>query len=815
MSLRIKSLLIILSNLIIAYGVLFGVGQLVLVDSYEKLEEEIVQLNVSRASNVIDKHLEQLRLTCTDYAAWNPTYEFAESPTEEYQKDHLVPPTYTSTSVHLIMIYNLQGHPLYSGAYDLELHQSLSVPQQFEDLSKFDPAILNRAQHRQTTTGIVNLPQGPLMFAACPILDSNENGPPRGVFLMGRYLNANVLHSVEQDLAMSIELLPFSHDLPPALLNSDRGEASKAAVVTDSEHRVSGYILLHDWQGKPAAALRVIQPRQVYQQGKQTLQSLAAWAMAAELLVALLILIALEKSVISRITGLSQNIQKVGRNEILTVPIDRPGQEDEINSLTREINTMLNTIQQSQLQVQKGWEQYKQLFNQSFIANFIADKDGTLLLYNTAFSDLFNLDTPQDALQLNLFKLYPGPACLEQFMECLQNHTPFANRLLDLQRTDGSPVKVLSSAHGIYNEAGRLQRIQGYLLDITEREQAQAAIRYLSQYDRLTGLINRSFIDTELDHLHQQAYFPFSIIMIDVNGLKIINDTFGHEQGDRCLKKLASILTNCCRTNDMAARWGGDEFLILLPDADETVALAACSQIKAACSAEEEELSGVSVSMGIGCADNGLINVQEVISLAEERMYRNKLLQSNSNLNALIASLQKTLWEKSNETEEHCQRLSHLVSRVGEAMKLSQSHLDELKLLAALHDIGKVAIPHEILDKPGPLTSEEWELIKTHTEVGYRIAQFSPQMASIAQAILAHHERWDGKGYPLGLQGPDIPLIARILSIADAYDVMTHERPYKQPISHSEALQELLRCSGTQFDPELVHIFISCITSGA
>lgn len=199
--------------------------------------------------------------------------------------------------------------------------------------------------------------------------------------------------------------------------------------------------------------------------------------------------------------------------------------------------------------------------------------------------------------------------------------------------------------------------------------------------------------------------------------------------------------------------------------------------------------------------------MQSIIKEAENKMYRNKLLESKSARSSILSSLQETLWTKNHETEEHCQKVKELAEQLGARLGLSESELNDLRLLAFLHDVGTVAISNEILSKPAPLSPEEWEVVKKHPETGYRIALTLPELAPIAGAILAHHERWDGQGYPLGLKGEDIPLLSRILAIIDAFEVMTAGRPYKSAISAGEARQEIRRCAGTQFDPELAKVF--------
>lgn len=359
---------------------------------------------------------------------------------------------------------------------------------------------------------------------------------------------------------------------------------------------------------------------------------------------------------------------------------------------------------------------------------------------------------------------------------------------------------------------GKESAIIGVIYDISERKKSEETIRFLKFHDKLTGLYHRAFFEEEISRMDTRRQLPLSIIMADVNGLKFINDTFGNHEGDKILKKVAEILKASCREEDVIARLGGDEFAILLPQTTEEVCLKKCEQIKKFAHEVENAFLKLSISLGVASKVDVNEDLQKVFKEAEDRMYRNKLLESKSTRSVFINSLEKTLWERSHETEEHTRRVRTFAEKLGRAIDLPDSELDSLILLATLHDIGKIAIPNSILDKPDKLSDEEWEIIKKHPDTGYRIAISSPELVSIADGILSHHERWDGKGYPRGLKGEAIPILARILAIADSYDVMINERPYKKAFTQEEAINEIKRCSETQFDPELVEIFVELIS---
>lgn len=219
----------------------------------------------------------------------------------------------------------------------------------------------------------------------------------------------------------------------------------------------------------------------------------------------------------------------------------------------------------------------------------------------------------------------------------------------------------------------------------------------------------------------------------------------------------------------------------------------------------------MSISLGSSIKKSLEEDIYNNLKEAEEKLYRQKFLQEKSVRSSIIFSLNQSLHEKNVETEHHTQRLVDYACRIGKVLGFTTSQLDDLELVTKLHDIGKIGISEDILLKPGKLTEEEFEIIKTHTEKGYRILQASGELSHIAKGVLAHHERYDGRGYPLGLSKEEIPLISRIVNVVDSYDAMVSDRGYNKAKSKIEAIEEIKRCSAKQFDPKIAEIFIDIL----
>ncbi len=381
-------------------------------------------------------------------------------------------------------------------------------------------------------------------------------------------------------------------------------------------------------------------------------------------------------------------------------------------------------------------------------------------------------------------------------------------------RADGTELVVEYFSYPQYNG----DKIVGTVVtfyDITdrkiwERQKARSEFR-----DALTGVFNRLYFEREIAKLDVQENLPISVIMGDINDLKKVNSEYGRLTGDMIIVETARILSNCCTGNHIIARTGDDEFTILLPRTDNESAYMFCEAIKADISRYNNSVSDksftINISLGYSTKERIDRNINEVLRMAENLMYRYKLLDKRSIYGYISSAMKTTAEDRNQNVNEHAERLMIFSKMFSIYQNIPAKDAYNLLLFALMHDIGKAGIEDFVLNKKSRLDEGDWLEIKKHPEIGYRIAMSLPELMPIADYILYHQERWDGKGYPKGLAGEQIPYLCRVLAVIDAYDAMTHDRIYRKAISTKAALREIKKNAGKQFDPQVAEAFIKML----
>jgi diguanylate cyclase (GGDEF)-like protein/PAS domain S-box-containing protein/putative nucleotidyltransferase with HDIG domain len=449
-------------------------------------------------------------------------------------------------------------------------------------------------------------------------------------------------------------------------------------------------------------------------------------------------------------------------------------------------------------------QKYQILAEKANDAMLFIDKEGNILEANDAAIRIYGY-TYEEFSSMNISDLrHSNESYIIEQMELGDKEGIIFETVHYLK--DGTSINVEVSSQGTF--LGNKRVLLSIVRDITDRKKKEDENLYLSYHDVLTGLYNRRFYEEEIKRLDTERNLPISIIMGDVNGLKFVNDAFGHEKGDELLQKAAVAIQSACRAEDLVARWGGDEFVILLPKTKIEEAEEIVKRIKEQYSNVYVNAIRLSISFGWDTKRKTDEDILKVLKSAEDYMYKHKIIENEGMRGNIISTIINTLHEKNPREEQHSQRVSEICQNIGNAIGFSEIKISKLKVVGLLHDIGKIAIEEGILNKPGKLTEQERDEIKRHPDIGYRILSSSYEMLELADCILAHHERWDGTGYPKGLKGEAIPMVARIIALADSYDAMTSERSYRNALSEEEALEEIRNNAGTQFDPEIARIFI-------
>jgi diguanylate cyclase (GGDEF)-like protein/PAS domain S-box-containing protein len=482
--------------------------------------------------------------------------------------------------------------------------------------------------------------------------------------------------------------------------------------------------------------------------------------------------------------------------------------------------TDITEQKQIQSALTESRERFQAIFEQSPLAIEFYDAEGRLMYANEASIRLFGV---QDKVDLERYTLFDNPNLSPLTIQKLRRYEAIHEEILydyekvhqnRLYRTANTGVCILNvSITPLFGQG----RLNGYLLqteDITIERSKQKEVEYLSYHDYLTNVYNRRYLVDSFQALVKAEAFPIGIMMMDVNGLKIINDAYGHGAGDAALMLIAECLKDYFGDNGIVCRIGGDEFAVLVPRASLESLQNDKDGVEEALGERMTYNLHMSLAIGFDLTDEADKTLDSLLMIAENKMYRHKLSEASSVRSRAIQAIMQTLTEKYQLEKDHSGRVSGYVRLIGEALELKADDIKELEMAGMFHDIGKISIPDSILNKPDRLTKDEYEVVKAHTETGYQILRAADEYSDLAIHALYHHENWNGTGYPKGLKELEIPLFSRIISVADAYEAMTSDRPYRKAMDPLLAIDELKRNAGIQFDPDIVHVFLEKVLNG-
>jgi diguanylate cyclase (GGDEF)-like protein/PAS domain S-box-containing protein len=495
--------------------------------------------------------------------------------------------------------------------------------------------------------------------------------------------------------------------------------------------------------------------------------------------------------------------------------------DNDVYEMTLLMNGTWNAVERREAQEKLSFERNKYLQTLISIGDgvMVVGKDGKVEMLNYVaekltgwsiedafgrhYGEIFTLAHEQEGFTVDdpIARVFATDEIHE-----LENHTVLVSR-------SGEKYFLEDSAAPIKDDSNATVGVVLVFRDVTEKKKQRKEIEYLSFHDSLTGLYNRRFFEEELRRLDTERNLPISIIMGDVNGLKLTNDIFGHTYGDLLLIRLSDVLQKACRADDIIARWGGDEFVVLLPKTALEEAEQITMRIKEEFSKEQMRAMKGSVSIGADTKQAVTENVLDCLNRAEEKMYLVKTLERGQVRSDAIDTIIRTLHENSPRERQHSIIVSELCEALGKALGFSEVEIRKLKHVGYFHDIGKIALDPKLLNKSTDLTSGEWNEIRTHPSIGYRILNYFDETMDLSEIVLYHHECWDGSGYPKGLKGEEIPLLARILSVAEVYERKLNDAESPEQNHKEEAIQMIRENAGKHFDPKIAALFARMMKS--
>lgn len=724
---------------------------------YLKNQEQLqINNNIKNAFLYLDKKQEKLQSIVMDWGKWDDTYKFINDGNSEYIKLNLAPNSIDNLGINLMLFYNKNNNLVYKLNYD-------STSKEFIEFSNdMQFAIENYINnfYNEKELNIFDYNNNYYIIKYTTTTDSLEEMPENGKLIIAKKIDEAAFSELEQILDSKVSI-SYLKNIETNTLNEINKQGSLKnigqAINLYDKNNIFTYSLFSNKNNHIVFIFS--KSRENYNLGVSRMRT---WFVVYSLLVFIVMFLLL--------LTLNNHISK---------PFEK--NKKNYKSLVT--------------QMRQGLAVHEMICD-----NSNKPLDYRFLYVNDAFEKMTGLNA-NDIIGKTVLDIMPntekywieeyGRVAINGETINYENYSSEIDKYFEVVAYQTQPMQFAT-----------------IISDITERKVIEEKLKYNYYHDELTGLYNRIYFNENIKNIDISSNLPLSIIVGDINGLKIINDAFGHQVGDEIIKKASKIITESCNSSDIIVKWGGDEFIIIMPNTSLENAEKLVRKMKNVCTTQNFDSAMLSISFGYDTKKSEKEKLETVIKIAEDWMYKNKIIESASMRSSTLNMILNTLLEKNQREEKHSRRVSEICVSIGKALEMSEIEIKKLKVLGLIHDIGKIAINESILNKEGKLSEDEWVEIKKHPEIGYRILSSTNETSELSQHILNHHERLDGKGYPNGILGDKISQMTRILTVADAFDAMTSERTYKKALTKSEAINELMKNCNTQFDAKIVDVFV-------
>ncbi len=826
MSLRHKIFILSGLAMIALIIVLYQVAIAAMTTGVVQLEEREMRAHMLRVRDALAVDQAQLEIAAADWAYWDDTYHFVKNGNAEYVKSNLNAGTFLNLQLNLIVLANSTGTLVYAEHFDLDSEKFLSLPAGLSEHLAASGRLL-QAEPTSKLSGLLALPDGIMLITALPILTSDNAGPVNGTLLFGRWLSASQIARLAETTHLPVTMLP-ANQLGAAQDLASRWVSAQTPIVVrplDSQ-TIAGDALILDVFNRPALIFQVEVVREIYQLGQNGLTTVLYWLIILGAACFGIIMLVTERLFLARLSNLSASVQQISAQGNIASRITVQGQ-DELTHLGHEINKMLVAIQQSQQALAQSEEKFSKAFRTSpdlIIITRLAD--GKVVEVNDSWEKISGY-MRTDLLD-NTQALYVDPAERERIVSELKQNGHVRNREVSFRAKAGHILQTQMSIETL--ELNGVAHALSVIRDVTQEKRAaeltERQAKRIATLHHIDLTISTSHdlqitLDLFLNHLSTELRIDAAAVLLFDPQLLQLNFAAGHGFHTSALQQ-----TQLRLGQGYAGRAALNRQLVFVPDlathnefnspflpAEGFVTYFALPLIA------KGQLKGVLeiFQRALFTPDQEWTNflhtlaTQAAIAIDNAQLVTN-LERSNFQLanayNATIEGWAHALDLRDHSTNGHTQRVADLAMRLANAMGLTEAELVHFRRGAILHDIGKMGIPDAILNKPGPLDANELAIMRKHPQYAFDLLHPIEYLRPALDVPYCHHERWDGKGYPRGLKGEEIPLVARIFAVIDVWDALTSDRPYRAAWSREQALAEIRVQAGTQFDPNIVNMFL-------